>query len=129
MKTFAVKTGIIWHGISIPAEFEPKHKPTVRRLHLKLSDERLRRKWELYFWAYRTAKLITFDLFVEPWDFRSKDQMDCTTPIELALSLLHPRATVWCNCGLTVENFRHEPGLRVLDATLRTLAEQLRDQA
>ena len=116
----------VWHGIEIPAEFEPGYKPTVRRLQLKLSCHVARRKWEFYFWADRTPKLMQFHLFTQHWEYLSEETLDTSKPRDLAFSLLAGRASVGHGRHfLSIDKWRHTEGMQVLEATLRTLAEQL----
>ena len=49
---------------------------------------------------------------------------------ELAMSLLHTRAQLRVqDCGMHISDYRHVEGIQIIDATLKAIAEQLRDQA
>ena len=72
---------------------------------------------------------MSFSVFIEPWEYRSKERLDLSKPGELAVRLLHPRSkAMGSSCGLLVFDYRHTEGFSVLEATLKTLAEQLRAQ-
>ena len=128
MKTTTASLTNVWNGITIPDVFELTNRPNDRRLRLGLSTEVLRRKWELNVWADLNPARVTFDVFCVPRDHCSNERLDFSQQYAMAVSLLHPRASVCHNSGISVKSFRHAEGFRVIDATLRTLAEQLRGQ-
>jgi len=126
MKTATQKQRNVWHGIEIPAEFEMTNRPNDRRLRLGLSTEVLRRKWEFNVWADLNPARVTFDVVCVPRDHFSKERLDFSAPFAMAARLMHPRASLCYNNGISCKSFRHAEGFRVIDATLRTLAEQLK---
>jgi len=126
MKTATQKQRNVWNGITIPDVFEMTNRPNDRRLRLGLSDPVQRRKWELNVWADLNPARVTFDVFCVPRDHFSKERLDFSAPFAMAVSLLHPRASVCHNNGISAKSFRHPEGLLVIDATLRAIDEQLK---
>jgi len=116
----------VWNGITIPDVFEMTNRPNDRRLRLGLSDPVQRRKWELNVWADLNPARVTFDVVCVPRDHCSKERLDFSAPFAMAARLMHPRASLCHNSGISVKSFRHAEGLLVIDSTLRTLAEQLK---
>lgn len=116
-----------WHGCEIPDAFDAAFKPTTRYLSLRVACPVLQRKWEFRAHVWMTPRRVTFDVFIHPWDYRCQESLDFSQVGELAVRLLHPRASLWLtSSGPFVNSFRHARGLQVLNATLRTRAEQLK---
>ena len=126
MKTATQKQRNVWNGITIPDVFEMTNRPNDRRLRLGLSDPVQRRKWELNVWADLNPARVTFDVVCVPRDHCSNERLDFSAPFAMAARLMHPRASLCHNSGISVKSFRHAEGLLVIDSTLRTLAEQLK---
>ncbi len=115
-----------WHDIEIPDCLEIVGSKSTRYLTLRLSDERQRRTWELYLRADRTPKTFYGNLFLMPWQYLDEREADLSAVSELAVALIHKRASVLTGgCGVTILGFHHEQGTIAFRAMIQAVVTHL----